>query len=141
VNEVILCFFVPPARPGESCCSGGRRRRGFRTRWPLSVAVTGGVNAVTAVTWGRDPALDVTRTVGWWRPAARSRLVTGWSRRGAPFSVTAGHVAAGRVTAVTSADQRPRPLPLATLESRAHGRSLARPESRSICAARVAKPA
>jgi len=55
----MLCFC-----PGESRCSGGRRRRGFRTRW-LSVtvvAVTGAVNAVTgavtAVTWGRDPALD-----------------------------------------------------------------------------------
>jgi hypothetical protein len=55
----MLCFFVPPARPGESRCSGGRRRRGFRNRWPLSVtvvAVTGAVNAVTgavtAVTWG-----------------------------------------------------------------------------------------
>ena len=82
--------------------------------------------------------------MGWWRPAARSRLVTGWSRRGAPFSVTAGHVAAGRVTAVTTPDQRPRPLPLATPESRAHGRSLAPPKSWSICgfcAARVAKPA
>ncbi len=47
---------------GESRCSGGRRRSGFRTRWPLSVtvvAVTGAVNAVTgavtAVTRGRDP--------------------------------------------------------------------------------------
>ncbi len=64
------CFFVPPARPGVSRCSGGRPRRGFRTRWPLSVtvvAVTGAVNAVTGVvtgvTWGRDPALDVTGTV------------------------------------------------------------------------------
>jgi hypothetical protein len=33
----------------------------------------------------------------------------------------------------------PGPLPLATPESRAHGRSLARPKSRWICAARVAK--
>jgi hypothetical protein len=60
--------FVPP--PGESRCPCGRRCRGFRTRWPLSVtvvAVTGSVNAetcaVTAVTCGRDPALDVTSTV------------------------------------------------------------------------------
>ncbi len=66
----MLCFFVPPARPGESRCSGGRSRRGFRTHWPLSVtvvAVTGAVNAVTgavtAVTWSRDSALDVTGTV------------------------------------------------------------------------------
>jgi hypothetical protein len=79
--------------------------------------------------------------MGWWRPASRSRLVTGCSRRGAPFSVTAGHVAAGRVTAVTTPDQRPRPLPLATPESLSLGRSLARPNLRSKCAARVAKPA
>jgi hypothetical protein len=32
-------LFVPPARPGESRCLGGRRRRGFRTRWPLSITV------------------------------------------------------------------------------------------------------
>ena len=32
--------------------------------------------------------------------------------------------AAGRVTTVTTPDQRPRPLPLATPESRAHGRHL-----------------
>jgi hypothetical protein len=49
------------------CC---RRRSGFRFRLPPSVtvvAVTGAVNAVigavTAVTWGRDPAMDVTGTV------------------------------------------------------------------------------
>jgi hypothetical protein len=62
--------FVPPACPDESRCPGGRRRRGFRTRWPPSVivaAVTGAVNAttgaVTAVTWDRDSALDVTGTL------------------------------------------------------------------------------
>ncbi len=42
---------------------GGRRRRGFRTFWPLSVTVVAVTGAVTAVTRGRDPALDVTGTV------------------------------------------------------------------------------
>jgi hypothetical protein len=66
VNEVMMLCFVPHTRPRESRCSGGRRRRGFRTRWPLSVpvvAVTGAVYAVTGVTCGRDSALDVTGTV------------------------------------------------------------------------------
>ncbi len=42
-----------------------RRRSRFWTRWPRSVTVvtvTGAVNAVTGVTWGLDPALDVTGT-------------------------------------------------------------------------------
>ena len=34
--------------------------------------------------------------VGWWRPTARSRLVTGWSRRGGPCAVTAGHAQSRR---------------------------------------------
>jgi hypothetical protein len=66
--------FVPPARPGESRCSGGSRPSGFRALLPLPVtvfavtcavkvvgcAVTG---AVTAVTRGRDPAPAVTGSV------------------------------------------------------------------------------
>jgi hypothetical protein len=51
-----------------------------------------------------------------WRPAAWSRLVMGRSRRGGPSAVTpvtASHVAAGRVTAVTASARRPGPLPLA----------------------------
>jgi len=54
--------------------------------------------------------------MGWWRPAAWSRLVMGRSRRGGPSAVTpvtASHVAAGRVTAVTASARRPGPLPLA----------------------------
>ena len=50
-----------------------------------------------------------------WRPAAWSRLVMGRSRRGGPSAVTpvtASHVAAGRVTAVTASARRPGPLPL-----------------------------
>ena len=31
-----------------------------------------------------------------WRPTARSRLVTGWSRRGGPCAVTAGHAQSRR---------------------------------------------
>ncbi len=64
-----------------------------------------------------------------WRPAAWSRLVTGWSRRSAPFLVTAGHVTAGRVSAVTTLGQQPGPLPLATPESLSIGRSLAQLKS------------
>ncbi len=48
--------------------------------------------------------------MGWWRPAAWSRLVMGRSRRGGPSAVTpvtASHVAAGRVTAVTDSRRRP----------------------------------
>ena len=51
-----------------------------------------------------------------WRPAAWSRPVMGRSRRGGPSAVTpvtASHVAAGRVTAVTASARRPGPLPLA----------------------------
>ena len=55
--------FVPPDRPVESRCPGCRRLRGFLTRWPPSVTVVAVTGAVTAVTWGRDPALDVTGTV------------------------------------------------------------------------------
>jgi hypothetical protein len=69
-GDALLLSHPPGARPGESRSSGGRRRRGFQTSSPLSVtvvAVTGAVNAVTGavtgVTWGRDPALDVTGTV------------------------------------------------------------------------------
>jgi hypothetical protein len=59
-------------------------------------------------------------------PPSHRRLVTGWSRRGAPFSVTASQVAAGWVMAVTTPGQpRPGPLLLATPESLALGRSLA----------------
>jgi hypothetical protein len=34
--------------------------------------------------------------MGWWRPAARSRLVTGRSRRGGPYAVTARHAQSRR---------------------------------------------
>ena len=60
-----------------------------------------------------------------WRPAARSRLVTGWSRRGGPFAVTPvtpSHVPVGRATAVTALGRRPEPLPLATSVSFTHVR-------------------
>jgi hypothetical protein len=60
-----------------------------------------------------------------WRPASRSQLVTGQSRRGGPFAVTPStpsHVPAGRVTAVTALGRRPEPLPLATSVSFTHVR-------------------
>ena len=40
-------LFVPPARPGESRCPGGRRRRGNRAPWPLPVTVIAVIGAVT----------------------------------------------------------------------------------------------
>jgi hypothetical protein len=67
---ISLTYGHPRSPEQQKRICGGQRRRGFRTRWPLSftvVAVTGAVNAVTgamtAVTWGRDPALDLTGTV------------------------------------------------------------------------------
>jgi hypothetical protein len=102
-----VCFaspvdFVPPARPGESRCPCGRRRRGNRARWPLSVAViavkgtvqaVGGsvTGAVTAVTRGRDPC------------AGRDRLRACRDRR-------------GRSLPAESPGQRPGPPPLAAPE-------------------------
>jgi hypothetical protein len=82
-------------------------------------------------------------------------LWVGARSHGIVTAVTAGHgmVTAGRpvlghgrsrrrgAEAVTTLGQLPGPLPLATPESLSLGSSLARPKSRSICAARVAKPA
>jgi hypothetical protein len=73
-SSPLSAVFVPPARPGESSCSGGSRHRGFRALWPLPVtvfavtcavkvvgcAVTG---AMTTVTRGREPAPAVTGSV------------------------------------------------------------------------------
>ena len=162
------CFFVPPARPGESRCSGGRRRRGFRTRWPLSVtvvAVTGAVNAVTgavtAVTWGRDPALDVTGTVpaviavaGCHSPSRRA------DRPGHVLLATLGslaHVTLACATEVATALRdtrryaRPSRYPLVTYRSCRWSRASRDPEvafsfqnvprpKRPRCRARVATP-
>ena len=161
------CFSVPPARPGESRCSGGRRRRGFRTRW-LSVtvvAVTGAVNAVTgavtAVTWGRDPALDVTGTVpaviavaGCHSPSRRA------DRPGHVLLATLGslaHVTLACATEVATALRdtrrfaRPSRYPLVTYRSRRWSRASRDPEvassfqnvprpKRPRCRARVATP-
>jgi hypothetical protein len=60
--------FVPPARPCESRCSGGSRRRGFQALWPLSVtvlAVTCAVKVVPVVSESqlllrRDPVVGST---------------------------------------------------------------------------------
>jgi hypothetical protein len=96
-----LILSHPPARAAlvKSRCPGCRRRRSFRTRPFNVVAVTGAVNAltgaVTAVTWVRDPALDVTGTV----PAVIA--------------------VAGRCSLSRRADG-PGHLPLATLRSLAH---------------------
>ncbi len=52
--------FVLPARPGESRCPGGRRRRGNRARCPLSVAVIAVAGTVQAVEapWRRRDRRD-----------------------------------------------------------------------------------
>ena len=85
--------------------------------------------------------------MGWWRSAARSRLVTGRSRRGSPFAVTAGHGWSRLVTSLRAASLSSRrrvagsgPLPLATLESLAHETLDCATEGRLLCAARVVTP-
>jgi hypothetical protein len=89
--------FVPPARPGESRCPGGRRRCRNRARWPLFVTVaTCAMEAVSGAVIGAvTPAPAVTGSV----PA-----------------VTA---VAGRPSLSLRAG-RPGPLPLATPEQLAH---------------------
>ena len=101
-----VIVFVLPTRPGECRCLGGRRHRGIRALWPFSItvlAVTGAVKAVggavtgtvPAVTRGRDPC------------AGRGRH-------------RACRACRGRSSLAVLPDRRPRPLPLAKLESLSH---------------------
>jgi hypothetical protein len=78
---------------------------------------------------------------GRWRPAARSRLVTGRSRRGGPYAVTARHAQSRRCGFGHCRHDGPGPLALATLESLVHERLACATAVRSLCAARAATSA
>jgi hypothetical protein len=80
-----------------------------------------------------------------WRPAARSRLVTGRSRRGCPYAVTARHGPSRPVTSLSRPSRRraggPGPLALATLELLVHETLACATGVPSLCAARAATSA